>query len=52
MELQELLVAALFLIAVSYIGRSIYRNARPQNGCGTSCKCGIDFSEIEKESQD
>ncbi|WP_207421989.1 FeoB-associated Cys-rich membrane protein [Desertivirga brevis] len=49
MGVQELLVVALFLIALFYIGRIIYRNAKPQGGCGTSCKCGIDFSNIEKK---
>jgi len=47
MGIQEVVVALLFLVAIAYVGRMIYKNARAKEGCGTNCKCGVDFSNIE-----
>ncbi|UKJ08098.1 FeoB-associated Cys-rich membrane protein [Solitalea lacus] len=47
--IQQLLVGVVFLLALVYMGRMIYRQLKPKkNGCGANCKCGVDFSEIEK----
>jgi hypothetical protein len=49
MEIQNIIVLILFIGASFYIGRSIYRSFKAKNGCGTNCKCGVDFSKIETE---
>ena len=48
MGLQEIIVAALFLIALIYTARVVYRNLRPKSNCASGCgKCGADFSQIK-----
>ncbi|SMO60585.1 FeoB-associated Cys-rich membrane protein [Solitalea koreensis] len=50
MNFQEIIVGILFLAALLYVGRILYRTVRPKNKkCGANCKCGVDFSEIEKK---
>ena len=45
MELQEVLLIAIFSCAVFYIIRVVYRSLKPGNGCSSGCgKCGADFS--------
>ncbi|MBC8051479.1 MAG: FeoB-associated Cys-rich membrane protein [Sphingobacteriaceae bacterium] len=46
MQVQEILVALIFLIALFYIGRLIFRNLKSDKGCSSGCgKCGVDFSD-------
>lgn len=48
MDIQTILVIILFAGALFYVGRIIYRSVTPKNGgCGSNCKCGVDFSNIE-----
>ncbi len=47
MEIQSIIIFILFVGATAYIGRSIYRSFAAKKGCGTSCKCGVDFSNVE-----
>lgn len=48
MGAQEIIVAALFAIAVFYIARIVYRNLQSKKGCSSGCgKCGADFSNIK-----
>jgi hypothetical protein len=47
MGAQELIVIALFAVAMFYIGSIIYRNLQPKKGCGSNCKCGVDFSDLK-----
>lgn len=47
MEIQEILVAILFLIALIYVGRIVYRTLSPKSGCGECFKCGVDFSDVK-----
>lgn len=48
MDIQKILVVILFLAAVFYIGRIIYRSVSPKKGgCASNCKCGVDFSNID-----
>ncbi|WP_423147529.1 FeoB-associated Cys-rich membrane protein [Rubrolithibacter danxiaensis] len=48
MTAQEIIVIALFVIALVYIGRMIYRNLKAKDGCGENCKgCGVDFTKIK-----
>jgi len=47
MGAQEIIVAALFALAVFYVARMIYRTLRSDKGCASGCgKCGVDFSNI------
>jgi hypothetical protein len=46
MKIQEFILVALFAIALFYVGRLIYRSLHTKKGCGSSCKCGVDFSDI------
>lgn len=48
MDIQVILVVLLFIAALFYIGRMIYRSVSPKKGgCGSNCKCGVDFSEVD-----
>lgn len=48
MNMQVILVGLLFLAALFYIGRIIYRAVSPKSGgCASNCKCGVDFSSTE-----
>ncbi|WP_462266499.1 FeoB-associated Cys-rich membrane protein [Mucilaginibacter sp.] len=42
--IQLLIIAVLFTGALFYIGRMIYKSLTAKKGCGTDCKCGVDFS--------
>ncbi len=48
MDIQFILMIALFVAALFYVGRVIYRSVAPKKGsCATGCgKCGADFSKI------
>ncbi|MGI4749120.1 MAG: FeoB-associated Cys-rich membrane protein [Janthinobacterium lividum] len=48
MNLQIILVAILFLAALFYVGRRlIYNSVTAKKSCGSNCKCGVDFSQVE-----
>jgi hypothetical protein len=47
MNAQGVIVAILFLLAAAYLCRMIYRSLTVKKGCGTNCKCGVDFSQIQ-----
>ncbi|MES2807117.1 MAG: FeoB-associated Cys-rich membrane protein [Bacteroidota bacterium] len=47
MNIQSILVLLIFAAALFYIGRMMYRNIFAKKGCGESCKCGVDFSNID-----
>jgi hypothetical protein len=52
MEMQTLLVIILFLAALAYVGRIVYRSISPKsNGCASNCKCGVDFSNISPDNK-
>jgi hypothetical protein len=48
---QEIIIGAVFLTALGYVGRLIYRSFQAKHACATGCgKCGaVDFEKIEKE---
>jgi flagellar biogenesis protein FliO len=47
MDIQTIILIALFIAAIWYVGRMIYRAVSPKNGgCASNCKCGVDFSNI------
>jgi hypothetical protein len=51
--IQQIVVLLIFLAAVAYIGRLLYKSftAKSGSGCDTGCgKCGaVDFEKIEKQ---
>ena len=52
MDIQTILVILLFLAALFYVGRMIYRAASPKSGgCASNCKCGVDFSNISPDKK-
>jgi len=49
MNTQEILVMLIFVAAVFYIARIIYKNLKAKNACSSGCgKCGVDFSNIKQ----
>lgn len=48
---QTIFVIALFVAAIAYLGRLIYKQLQAKSACATGCgKCGaIDFKKIESE---
>lgn len=49
MNIQVIIVLVLFVAALVYLGRSILKSFRAKKGCGTNCKCGVDFSNLPQE---
>ncbi|GHA64945.1 FeoB-associated Cys-rich membrane protein [Pontibacter akesuensis] len=49
--IQQLIILLIFLVAVAYMGRMIYRSFAAKSGCAKGCgSCGsIDFSKIQKD---
>jgi hypothetical protein len=47
MNIQIIIIAILFLAAVFYVCRLVYKNLFAKKSCGSNCKCGVDFSAIE-----
>jgi hypothetical protein len=48
---QQILVGIIFLGALAYVGRLIYRSFHAKTGCATECgKCSVvDFQKIETQ---
>ena len=46
-DFQTIIIGILFLGAVFYISRLVFLSLKAKKGCGSSCKCGVDFSQIE-----
>ncbi|WP_071594837.1 FeoB-associated Cys-rich membrane protein [Pontibacter roseus] len=50
---QEILILVIFLVALAYMGRAMYRSFMPNKDAGCAKGCGgcsaIDFSKIQKE---
>jgi bacterioferritin-associated ferredoxin len=51
MIIQQILLFALFLAAVVYLGSVVYKSFQARSGCGSGCgKCtAVDFEKIEKQ---
>lgn len=47
MNLQIIIVAILFLAALFYVGRLIFNSITAKKSCGSNCKCGVDFSQVD-----
>ena len=48
MNFQLIIVLLLFILALWYVGRIIYKSVTAKNSCGSNCKCGVDFSNIDQ----
>ncbi len=51
MNIQVIIVALLFAAAIFYVGRMAYKSLFVKKGCGSNCKCGVDFSDISAEKK-
>jgi len=53
MDVQLIVVLLLFAAAAFYIGKMLYSNLKPKKGgsCGTNCKCGMDFSDVQQPNK-
>jgi len=49
MNIQVIIVLLLFAGALFYVGRMMYRSVSAKKGCGSNCKCGVDFSDIKAD---
>ncbi len=47
MNIQIVVVVLLFLAALFYVGRLLFKSVTAKKSCGSNCKCGVDFSQIE-----
>jgi len=47
MNIQLIIVLLLFAAAVIYVSRMVYKGLTAKKGCGSNCKCGVDFSGID-----
>ena len=47
MEIQTILVLLVFALAAFYLIRSVVLGLKAKKGCGSGCKCGVDFSDFE-----
>jgi hypothetical protein len=49
--IQQLLVVTIFIAALAYVGRLIYKSFQTKSACDSGCgKCGaVDFNKIEKQ---
>jgi len=48
MIIQIIIIGLLFLAAVFYVCRLVYKSLFTKKSCGSNCKCGVDFSAIEQ----
>ena len=46
MDIQAIIVIILFAAAVIYTGRLLYKSLFLKKSCGSNCKCGVDFSDV------
>lgn len=52
MDIQTVSVILLFVAALFYIGRLVYRAVSPKSGgCAANCKCGVDLSNIHPDKK-
>ncbi|RRN77823.1 FeoB-associated Cys-rich membrane protein [Pseudoxanthomonas sp. SGD-10] len=46
MEIQTIITAVIFVLAIAYVANMAYRNLNPKKSCSNGCgKCGVDFSD-------
>lgn len=47
MIFQNAIVLLLFMAAVVYVGRMLYKNLSAKKGCGENCKCSASLNHIQ-----
>jgi hypothetical protein len=49
--IQQIIIALVFLSALAYVGRLIYKSFQAKSACASGCgKCGaVDFNKIEAQ---
>jgi bacterioferritin-associated ferredoxin len=48
MDLQLIFVILLFILALIYLGRMVYKSVNNEKGCASNCgKCAADFSDVK-----
>ncbi len=48
MDVQLIMVIILFVLAILYAGRIVYKSMINKKGCASNCgKCAADFSEMK-----
>jgi hypothetical protein len=46
--IQQIIVVLIFVAAVAYLGRLVFRSFQAKTVCSSGCgKCGVDFKELE-----
>jgi hypothetical protein len=52
--IQQIIIGLIFIVALIYLGRMVYRSFKANEGCASGCgKCGaIDFKKIEQQLQE
>lgn len=45
--MQQVIIAVLFVAALVYLGRIIYKSFQSKPGCSTGCGCGVDFNKLK-----
>ncbi|RFZ81718.1 FeoB-associated Cys-rich membrane protein [Mucilaginibacter terrenus] len=51
MNIQAIIIVVLFAAAVFYVGRMVYKQLFTKKSCGSNCKCGVDFSNVQPHKQ-
>jgi hypothetical protein len=49
MNIQAIIIGLIFIAAVFYVGRVVYKSLFSKKGCGSNCKCGVDFSNVQPD---
>jgi hypothetical protein len=48
--IQQIIVILIFITAVAYLLRTVYKSFQAKSACTTGCgKCSVDFTKIENE---
>ncbi|MEB0278595.1 MULTISPECIES: FeoB-associated Cys-rich membrane protein [unclassified Mucilaginibacter] len=51
MNIQAIIIIVLFIAAVFYVCRLLYKSLFSKKTCGSNCKCGVDFSGVDAVKQ-
>jgi hypothetical protein len=47
MNTQTIIISILFIGALIYLFRMIFKSLNAKSGCASNCKCGVDFSDVD-----
>jgi branched-subunit amino acid transport protein len=51
MTAQTIIIIILFIGALTYLFRMIFKTLNAKSGCASNCKCGVDFSGVEAKKK-